>query len=152
MEKIWIIKGLVFVLFANKFCHPKVIPIINEEFESCIDPEENAGKFDLSQLEFIAETDTNVFMNGSWNFLKEVKSPWVSTVFAERYERGQWNVEKLHKRIPDFCDSIQSDQEPWYHVTKHFEPKNCPFPAGVSSTILLSSFKWRIKTQFFYID
>lgn len=130
-------KGLTFALFAVNFCDFKLIPIIYEDFEICVTPEENAGKFDYSELEIIAETDTKVYMNGSWKFLKEVKSPWTSVVFTEKYERGKWNVEMFYKRIPNFCESIQKETEPWYHITKHFEPKSCPFPAGVSWLTML---------------
>lgn len=126
------IQALIFFMGFN-FCFSKLIPIIYEELEYCVEPKNNARMFDFSQLEIFAETDTNVFLNGTWKFLKEVKSPWISNVFTERYERGQWNVELMNRRIPDFCESIQTKTEIWYHVTQYFEPKTCPFPAGVSA-------------------
>lgn len=130
-----VFKGLITFLIAVNFCRCKVIPIVYEDFEICVEPENNAGKFDFSQLEIFAESDTKVYVNGSWTFLEEVKSPWTATIFTERYERGQWNVEALHKRFPDYCDAIQKETEPWYRITSKFEPKSCPFPAGVSSAL-----------------
>lgn len=124
------------LLFFLKYCSSKVIPIIYEEYEECVKPEEKAGKFDFSELEIIAESDTHVYMNGSWNFIEEVKSPWTAIIFMERYERSQWILEALYKKVPDFCKSIQDPEETWYHVTSHFEPKNCPFPAGVRFSIM----------------
>lgn len=129
-----LLKGFIFVFTVVNLSEPKVIPIIYEEFEKCVEPEETAGKFDFSELEIIAESDTKVYFNGSWNFLKQVKSPWAVLFSTEKYERGVWNPGPLSKKIKDFCKSIQSQSEPWYSVTRHFEPKNCPFAAGVRST------------------
>lgn len=110
----------------------KVIPIIYEDHELCVEPENNAGKFDWSNMEIIAESDTAVFLNGSLHILKKVDSPWKSTVFTERFLRGKWNVEALHKKIPDFCAVLQDPLTSWYHITSQWNPKNCPYEAGVS--------------------
>lgn len=121
----------VLLLTSVVISNAKVIPIIYEDFEICTEEGESAGKFDFTELEIFAESDTDVYLNGTWSFLKEVKSPWTTVIFAEKYIKSQWNVE-LQKKIPDFCEVIQSATEPWYHVTSKFEPKECPFPAGVS--------------------
>lgn len=122
---------LLIVLILN-FASAKVVPIIYEKFEMCVEPENRAGKFDFSQLEYIAESDTVVFANGTWKFLEEVKSPWKATLFTEKFIRGQWSVEAFFKKIDDFCKVIQDPTQPWYPVTSKFEHKKCPFPAGVS--------------------
>jgi hypothetical protein len=114
------------------YCNAKLIPIVYEDFEMCTKEGEDAGKFDFSQLEILAESDTSVYLNGSWKFAKEVKSPWTAIIFAEKYIKSEWVVERLSKKIPDFCEVIQGPNEPWYYVTQHFEHKECPFPAGVS--------------------
>lgn len=129
-----IVLGFVLITIV-KLCSSKIVVTIYEDYEVCVEPEESAGKFDFSELEIFAESDTKVFLNGSWNFLKEVKSPWPSTIFTERYDRGQWNIELVSKKIPDFCEVIQNPNEPWYEMTSQFEHKHCPFPAGVGRII-----------------
>jgi len=110
----------------------RIIPIIYEDYEFCVNETFNAGKFDFSELEFMAESDDHVYVNGSWKFVKEVHAPWTATIFTEKYDRSQWVIDTLYKRIPDFCAVVQDPLQPWYPLTSHFEHKNCPFPAGVS--------------------
>jgi hypothetical protein len=64
--------------------------------------------------------------------LKEIKSPWNSIVFAEKFDRDQWNVDSLYKRYPDFCKNLKNPLEPFHFLTKNLDKKSCPFPAGVS--------------------
>jgi hypothetical protein len=109
-----------------------VTPVIYEGFEMCVDPEEHAKALDFSNMKIFAETDTDVFLNGSLTVLKGVESPWKWTIFAEKFEREQWHVAVINRVIPDFCKVIQKPTEPWYYVTKKLEHKYCPFPAGVS--------------------
>jgi hypothetical protein len=118
----------------------KVMPVVYEGFEICVEPEDRAGVFDFSDIEIFAESDTDMFVNGTWKFLKTVKSPWKWIIFTEKFERNQWNVEAFNRVIPDFCQVIQNQNEPWHFVTKNFKHKNCPFPAGVSWTSLASAF------------
>lgn len=125
---------LLITVWINWSC-AKVVPIIYEDYELCVEPEKRAGKFDFSELEIYAESDTNVVLNGTWTFLKEVKSPWTSIVYTERFDRGQWNTELMHSKIPDFCADIQNPTKPWYFITSKYEPKYCPFPAGVRNLI-----------------
>lgn len=134
------IKKLLAVLSIISVCSAKVVPIFYEDYEFCVTPEENAGKFDFSQMEILAETDTEVYLNGSWNFVKEVKSPWKAKFFLERHDRGEWNVDAIYKDMNDLCESIQGPSEPWYYITSKFEHKNCPFPAGVSFLTLFMYF------------
>lgn len=111
----------------------KIAPVIYEGLEMCVPPEERANKFDYSELEFITESDTVVYLNGSWTFLEEVSSPWKSVLLTERFVRGQWVLETFQKKIDDFCAVIQDPLAPWYKITSKFEPKHCPFPKGVST-------------------
>ena len=122
-----------FSALCFELSYTKVIPIIYEDFEMCVDdPAEVAGKLDFSELEVFAESDTKVYLNGSMNFLKEVKKPWSWVVFTERFSRNQWNVDSFYRKIPDFCKSILNPLEPWYFITSKMTPNNCPFLAGVS--------------------
>lgn len=125
------------VMFLAGFCHPKIIPIIREGFELCAEPENRAGKLDYSNLEIIAESDEDVFLNGSILFLKEIKAPWKALFFLEKFHRDKWNMEMIKKSVPDFCATIQKPSEPWYFITSKFEHKDCPFPAGVRKFVLI---------------
>lgn len=127
----WSLKSLLLAV-AVRLSFGKIVPIIYEDFEICVKPEERAGKFDFSELHYIAESDTVVYVNGSWNIMEEVKSPWKTEMYTERFIRGQWVGEAFYKKIDDFCAVIQEPLQPWYKVTRKFKPKNCPFPAGVS--------------------
>lgn len=135
-----------FVVFFVSFllANAKLIPIVYEDIEFCAKEGEDAKMFDYSHLEIFAESDTKVYLNGSWIVLKEIKSPWKVTFFAEKYIRSQWNMEMFNKKIPDFCKVIQSPLELWYHVTSKFNHKNCPFPAGVRFSLNLNNFSLTI--------
>lgn len=109
----------------------KMVPIIDDKLEICVEPEDNAGKIDYSNLEIYIESDTKVFLNGSLRYKKEIKSPWTAIVFLERFDRGQWNTEAMYKKIPDFCKEIQNPLMPWYKQTSQLKHKHCPFAAGV---------------------
>lgn len=115
-------------------CYAKIFPVVNEQFEICVKPENWSGRFDYSEMEIVAVTETKVYLNGTWLFLKEVKSPWQYELIAEKFERGVWNIQAYHKRIPDFCQVLHSPIDPWYLVTSKFEPYNCPYPSGVRLT------------------
>lgn len=110
----------------------KMVPIIDENYEICTEPEESANKFDYSELEIIVEEDTAVFLNGKWKFKNEVKSPWMAIVSLEKFDRGQWNVKGMYKKIEDFCQELDNPLMPWYVETSKFKNR-CPFPAGVST-------------------
>ena len=124
--------SIVLLILVVGACEAKVFPFIHEEFESCVKPEDDGGYFDFSNFLLVATSDTAIFANGSIEFTREVKSPWKSVFFSEKYDKGSWYQTGPTKRIEDFCHSIQSPFEVWYPVTSTFNPKNCPFPAGVS--------------------
>lgn len=63
-------------------------------------------------------------------YLKEVKSPWSSHYFIEKYERSKWHKAVVDRKIADFCIGLQNPTEPWYRFTSTFNKKNCPFEAG----------------------
>lgn len=136
--------AFVLVLALINLLEAKIVAIPYEDFEICVPPEERAPNFDYSEMEIIVESDTEAYLNGSWNIVEETKSPWNMTIYSEKYERGVWNVQAFQRRIPDFCRVIQSPFEPWYHISSKFVPKNCPFPKGVSWVTLLCSWNsWK---------
>lgn len=108
----------------------KIVPIIDEALEECVTEEDKAGIFDLSGLQVIAEDDTHAFMNGTWKFNKDLRAPWVYIIYTERFDRGEWSVYALNKRIENFCAEMHDPLEPWYGIFKHVPA--CPALAGVS--------------------
>lgn len=104
--------------------------IIDEKIETCVVSKEAAGVMDVSQMELVAETDTKLVLNGTITFLKAVQSPWPTHSFAEKYERGKWNLFAYDKKLPDFCALIHRPNEIWYYYTKQL--KGCPLQPGVS--------------------
>jgi len=115
----------------------KVIPIIYEDFELCVSPENRSTMTDFSNLEVIAETDTKVSLNGTWTFVKDTNGPWKVHVFGEIFDRNEWHMYVFNKKFDDFCKEMHHSWEPWYTVTSVFVPKTCPFKAGVSFKGLL---------------
>lgn len=129
-------KALVLFLLLIDCSDSKVLIIIYEDYERCVEPEEEAGKLDFSDLHIIALSDTKVYLNGSVKFLKDINAPWRIFAFGERFIRNKWLMDSIHRKVSDLCQSIQSPLEPWYFITSKFEHKNCPFPAGVISSII----------------
>lgn len=70
------------------------------------------------------------FSTGDFKFLKEVKSPWKCKIFIEKFDRGQWNIAIINRKVDDICPSLQNPSEPWYDFFSKFHQKNCPFAAG----------------------
>lgn len=129
------LKNLLLLSIFVQFSVSKILIIIYEDYEVCVEPEQHAGKLDFSELEIFAESDTKVYLNGSLIFMQDIDAPWRWYVFTERFDRDKWHIDTFTKRIPDFCKSIQNPLEPWYFMTSKLEHKNCPFPAGVTFRI-----------------
>lgn len=112
-------------------CEAKIVAFIHEGLEDCTEPGEDPHMFDVSTLKLIATSDSEIYLNGTWKFLKETKSVWLIDIYTEKYGKGSWYRTGVSKKVPDFCNSVQSRLESWYFATKEFTHKNCPFPAGV---------------------
>lgn len=80
-------------------------------------------------MDIVALSDDEAAVNGSLNFLSEVRSPFIIRVFMERFYRGKWLVEIFDRKYPDFCVAMKNPLEPFYYMFAN-SPK-CPFPAGV---------------------
>lgn len=107
---------------------------IDEAIEVCVKPADAANRIDISQLELIATSDTEMVINGSVNILKHVEAPWKAYVFTEKFDRGHWNLYAYERRIDDFCSNIHKQTETWYQYTKDL--KGCPLEPGVSKKFL----------------
>lgn len=71
----------------------------------------------------------SLISSGELKFLKKVESPWKVHYYVEKYERLKWHVQFIDRLVPDFCETLQNINEPWYPMTSNFK-KDCPFEAG----------------------
>lgn len=107
--------------------HSKVLLVLQENIEVI---EGDQDIWDASGFQYIAESDELVRGYGPVKFLHPVKSPYKAHFYAEKFIRGQWNLEIYNRVIPDFCSVMLEPSEIWY---KLFEgQKGCPYEAGVS--------------------
>lgn len=116
--------------------HSRIVPIIDDKLEICVEPEKRASKMDLTNFKLVIEEDTKVFLNGSLTMINELKSPWKAEFFLERFDRGQWNIQGMYKKFPDLCEELTSTTNylmPWYKYISKMRYNKCPFPAGVRS-------------------
>lgn len=110
----------------------EIIVQLNDNIEDCTIPDQKAGRIDFaSNLDVYQETDNDFFFNGSIQILKDFKSPVHVIAYAEKFIRGQWNVEVFNKDIPDLCATLGNPLETYYFFTSQMKPNRCPFKAGV---------------------
>jgi hypothetical protein len=107
----------------------KVVFLLDGDLEKCVEPENDDKLFDISDLDVIFESDTDIFINGSVKFLKTIRSPLKVHAYAEQYVRSQWVISMIDKRIADGCASMHNPLEPWYNLYKNLS--GCPLEAGV---------------------
>lgn len=148
-----IISALVFfVTFIPYKVELKIVPYINEDYEDCTTGER--GKtFDLSGLKVVVNNGslfidgrkkffqqfcfTSSTFPGEIKFKSDLKAPWTVWIVFERKKRGQWIVSIFNRYIPNFCNVMKLEHEPWYAITKHMK-HDCPIPAGVSHSLVLN--------------
>jgi hypothetical protein len=107
----------------------KIVLLLDENLEKCVEPEDDDKLFDMDDLDVVIETDTDIFVNGSFKFLKRIESPLKLRVFSEQYVRSKWVISMIDRRIPDACAVMHSPLEVWYKFYKEYP--GCPFEAGV---------------------
>lgn len=122
----------IFWLIVQRFAMGKMEVILDEKIDNCTKGQ--GGALDFSNFELIAESDTMIFANGSVKFLKTAADPFKNHAYTEKYERGQWNLQVLDKKYPDFCKTKDVPTEQAY---KFFvDCPKCPFQAGASFNFL----------------
>jgi hypothetical protein len=124
---------LMFLSVTQTRLISKFIPIIDERVENCAKPGKDAKAWDLSNYELIAESDEDIFINGSMKVLREINEGLPVHIYAERFERDQWHVMYFNQKRPDFCASLKNPSEVWYNKLKN--KKGCPLNIGVSEQI-----------------
>lgn len=127
---------LIFILFSLNFLQTalgKVVLLPDDRIEYC--SEDKSGHFNYDNLHIEIVSDTEIFLNGSVQFLKEVKSPFIVKTYAEQYVRQKWVVAMFDRKIPDFCSSMKNPAEFWYNILK--EQPGCPIQEGVSKKQLI---------------
>lgn len=123
----------------------KFVSVFDKRIENCAKPEEDAKALDVSNFEFIAESDEDVFINGSIKILRDFKNPVPVHFYAERFDRDQWIVTYFDQKRPDFCAAFKDPKEVWY--TKFQKQKGCPLKAEVTKWLV---FNWLQSFQGFF--
>lgn len=120
----------VVALLGSSYClFRKIVPLIDDKMENCASSEEDAEVWDTSELDVIAESDTEVYFNGSAKFLKKVGEKLPLRCFAEKLQRdGKWAIEAIDLKRPDFCASLHDPKEIWFAKTDKYK---CPLEPGV---------------------
>ena len=103
---------------------------MDEKIENCAPPETDAKAFDYSNFEFIAMSDTDVYMNGTIRMARKFVSIIPYHVYAEKFDRNQWNLAVYNAKRDDFCKALHDPTEVWYSKFKRV--KGCPLEIGVS--------------------
>lgn len=144
----WSSVVLTCLLFRTAFS-AHYIPIIDEQFVDC----GHSGYIDLHGIELVAVNDTvsgfaaspsgdtkraflisqHTYLNGKIHYKKEIHSPWTVKISSLRFDRGEWHMGEINRRITDMCLVLQDSLEPWYPITSRMKHKTCPIPAGVGS-------------------
>lgn len=91
---------------------------------------EKANIVDYSKIDLIPFNDTDVFINGSLTFVRDVNAPFKINVYTEQYIQGQWLLQAFNRTFDDFCFSMKNPGEPFY--TEMLSRPRCPYKKGVS--------------------
>lgn len=84
--------------------------LLNEDIENC-KYNESLSYLDFSSIKFTIINDSLTVVDGKLIVTENIKRPWQSFFFGERYERGTW-IRMLQKTMPDFCNHILNPMEP----------------------------------------
>jgi len=136
---------LLLLLVVPALIENKVIVVLKEQFERC---NNDKGEYmNHDNFEIIAINDTLVILNGTVTFMKDMVGPIKASAFAERYERGQWTMSAIQRKVKDFCVEADNRWEPWYEIFKDRDARNCPYPAG--SKLYFREYKVDFSFMFF---
>jgi hypothetical protein len=126
---ILIFLGICSILVESLGKERKFAFIVSETYENCAPDGQDANGLDMSEFELIAESDTEVALNGSIKFMRKVESTIPCEVYIEKFIRGQWVKELYDKKFNDLCEAIDNPRNAFY---KKFEKqKRCPLDVGV---------------------
>lgn len=120
--------GIILLQLYKLEASRKFAVVAHETIENCASPDNDAKAFDLSNFEIIAESDMDVFLNGTVKFGRKFNSPVPTHIFAEKFDRGRWNIEVLNAKRPDFCKAMHGPTESWYYKLLRLK---CPLLEGV---------------------
>jgi hypothetical protein len=121
----------LFLFFLVHVAHSKLMIFPEEKIEKCPEYDDvQAGNFNYDNLEIITVSDTEIFVNGSIEFLRPVKSPWVAEYYAEQLVRNKWVRTPIQRKMPDTCKNLKDPTELWYGLMK--DNKGCDYKRGVS--------------------
>jgi hypothetical protein len=131
MKQLYLVLVVILVCFQSStaFSYDSNFAMIpSETVENCAPADQDAKALDISDYELITETDTDIRINGSFKFLRDMTNSSVH-VYIEKFIRNQWHNEIYDADRPNFCKAWQDKNEVWYVKSKKL--KGCPLGAGV---------------------
>ena len=132
MRKLYL--HLFLCLLTNQFSNQQLFRnfaiIVDEKIENCAPLGQDAKVFDMSNLEIIAVSDYEAYINGSVKFLKKVDGKIPFNIYNEKFDRGQWHISVFNARRSSFCKAWHDPKEIWY--TKMKRLKGCSLQIGVN--------------------
>lgn len=108
--------------FFSSIVYGKIGLFLDEDYEMCSQPGNEANMHDYTHLQILVLSDTEVFLNGSLSFLHEV------LIIIEKFTRGQWSL-MMEKKYEDACKILRNPMDLAYRLAKTLP--ECPIPAGV---------------------
>jgi hypothetical protein len=100
--------------------------VFDEKVYEC--DEKSVKKVFDHDLDIIAESEYEMYLNGSLTFLVDIKAPWRIEAVGMKLELGDWH-KKLEKSVQDFCFTKNNPTDIFYPMFGKF--KNCPLTKGV---------------------
>jgi hypothetical protein len=131
MKQVYLILAVVLIHFysSTAFSYTSKFAMIpSETVENCAPADQDAKALDISDYELISESDTDIRINGSFKFLRDMSNSSVH-VYFEKFIRNQWHNEVYNADRSSFCKAWQDKNEIWF--VKSQKLKGCPLGAGV---------------------
>lgn len=107
--------------------------IFDENTYDCGD--ENEIKLFVLDLDVIAESEYDMYLNGSLTFLADIKAPWRIEAYGKKLEQGEW-YRKIERKVDDFCFSKNNPADIFHPLFRKF--KDCPLKKGVRKMLKFS--------------
>jgi hypothetical protein len=119
---------LIVISASHQFISRSKKYVFDENTYDCSTDKSEKKVFDVD-LDIIAETEYDMFLNGTMTFLVDVKPPWRVETYGKKLEQGEW-FKKLERSVRDFCFSKNNPTDVFYPFFGN--KKNCPISKRVS--------------------
>jgi hypothetical protein len=106
--------------------------VFDENTYDCSIDKSEKKVFDVD-LDAIALTEYDTYLNGTMTFLVDVKPPWRVEAYGKKLEQGEW-FKKVERSVRDFCFTKNNPADVFYPAFG--KQKDCPIFKGVSYNII----------------